>query len=351
MKNCLNCHTPLEETDHYCPKCGQKDQRTIVPLAVIIGDNFANIFNLDSRFFKTVGKLFIPGALTLEWFQGRRVQYFSPFRVQLISLLILLAYVNLVYPDFTNIGDVFNSREAHHHIAIDSLKVRYQEKRSEMNLAFPDIAPEEMARLKDSILDGGVDSIGIDMHFTIFKDFTFRVGNGEDSAKTDIAVADIVYKPLDEIGSDMADSTEWLNITLMRQFVKLLRSPTDFLAALISNVVWMVIFMLPMVALLLLLLYWRQGYFFVQHLVFLYHVSSFQVIALTLGIMISTVTSEISIGISILAGLIYHFIAYKRVYKDSLFKGLVKYSLFGFWEMLVAFMALLVYLLVSMATF
>lgn len=350
-KECLNCHSKMEGSDSFCPKCGQKDQQHIVPLMVLIGDGFANIFNLDSRIFRTIGNLFIPGKLTLEWYKGKRVDYFSPFRILLITLLILLAYVNLIYPDFTNIGDVFSSQDTHHHIAVDSLQNLYEQREQELATAFPDIPATEMRRLKDSILPGGLDHINVDMHFTMFDEYTFRIGKGEDPANTEIPVKDIVYRPLEEIGSDLQDTTSWLNITFLRQIIKLLRSPSDFAAATISNLVWMVILMLPIVGLVLLPLYWRRGYYYVQHLVFLYHVSSFQVIAFTFGLILSTWFGALAIPISIVAGLIYHFLAFRKVYHDKWLGSLLKYTVFSIWEILIVMVAFLVYVLVTMVIF
>lgn len=352
-ESCLNCHQELREGEKFCSHCGQKKQKTILPIKDLLGDSLANVFNFDSRFFRTLAKLAVPGALTREWQDGRRVRYYSPFRIQLVSLIIMLAYLNLVYEDFTKIGDVFNSRATHHQLAVDSLNRRFSQIEPGLLRAFPELQQERMTAFKDSLLNRRKDTAWYNMNFQIMPSLKIHIGDKKDSSSVpNIPVEDIVYAPIEDIGKNLSDSSAgtWGRM-LVRQFVKLLRSPSDFVSASVSNILWMVIFMMPVVALSLLLMYWRRGYYFIQHLVFLYHVSSFQVLALTIGLLGSQWLGATAITLGVAVGLLYHFAAHWRVYPGGFLQKIVKYSLFTTWEYVIACLAVVIYLLVSVALF
>ena len=58
---CLNCDTPLPENAVFCPQCGQKDRDTRVSFPKIVKEAVVALLNLDSRLFRTLGNLLIPG--------------------------------------------------------------------------------------------------------------------------------------------------------------------------------------------------------------------------------------------------------------------------------------------------
>jgi Protein of unknown function (DUF3667) len=86
---CPNCGKLIE--DLYCTHCGEKIlTEKDRALGVLLSEATENLFNFDSKLFRTLGYLIIkPGFLTLEYWKGRRIRYLKPFQ-----LLILL---NLFY--------------------------------------------------------------------------------------------------------------------------------------------------------------------------------------------------------------------------------------------------------------
>lgn len=351
-KDCHNCHYQLEGTEKFCPECGQEVKPLHLSLWALINDVIGDTFNLDSRLFRTIYKLFIPGALTLAYFEGKRKRYFSPFRVLLISVIIALAYINFFYADSIHMNTPLNDETSHFAVAVDSLDDRFDLEKEDIFAAFPELDTTEVYRLKDSIL-----------HPDEVKDFSigslnifgleFQIGDslGTDSTgRVYIPMRDLLYTPLSELGKSYEES-DWLPTTVARQVVKMFRNPSAYTASILSNLVWMIIFMLPMIALILMLLYMRKDYYFVQHMTFLYHISAFHVVTIVLAMILSIPFSNyVYLGALVLTQL-YHFLAFSRVYKDRGFRKVLKFITYSIWSTLVISIALLIYFLITFAIF
>ena len=84
---CLNCGTRLR--GQYCGTCGQRSQSRLIRLWELIADAFGDLFELDSRLWRTLIPLVIrPGKLTRDYLKGRRARYMPPFRMYLVLSLV-----------------------------------------------------------------------------------------------------------------------------------------------------------------------------------------------------------------------------------------------------------------------
>ena len=90
MPECLNCGAHLR--GQYCGQCGQRASSRLISLWELVRDAFGDLFELDSRLWKTIAPLLVrPGLLTADYLQGRRARYMPPFRMYLVlSLLFFL---------------------------------------------------------------------------------------------------------------------------------------------------------------------------------------------------------------------------------------------------------------------
>ncbi len=94
-KTCLNCGSTTVEK--YCANCGQKAQATKQPLRVFLTDAVETLFNIDSRWFKTVRDLFLrPGKVTSDYIEGKRASYLPPLRIYLSISIVYFLLVQLV---------------------------------------------------------------------------------------------------------------------------------------------------------------------------------------------------------------------------------------------------------------
>lgn len=86
--DCPNCSAVLN--GRYCSECGQRNVALNPPFRTLLHDLLEDVLNVDGRILQTTRLLLSrPGALSLEYFAGRRARYLSPIR---IYLLFSLAY-------------------------------------------------------------------------------------------------------------------------------------------------------------------------------------------------------------------------------------------------------------------
>lgn len=87
--HCQNCGEAL--SGPYCAACGQKDEPQVPTLGHLAHEALHEVSHLDGRFLGTLRLLLRPGALTLEFLQGRRARWFPPFRLYLLVSLLFFA--------------------------------------------------------------------------------------------------------------------------------------------------------------------------------------------------------------------------------------------------------------------
>lgn len=86
LKYCTNCEVELDQTENFCPSCGQKNLDRKVHFWVFIGDFIRDEFNLDNRFFRSFKQLILkPGFLTVAFMEGKRRSYLRPSQMFLIA--------------------------------------------------------------------------------------------------------------------------------------------------------------------------------------------------------------------------------------------------------------------------
>ena len=87
--HCGNCGAPLY--GKYCYACGQPIQGLVRHFGSIMSDIADSVLNVDERLFRTIGPLYLrPGKLTLDYFEGKRARYVTPFR--LVFFLAIIAF-------------------------------------------------------------------------------------------------------------------------------------------------------------------------------------------------------------------------------------------------------------------
>lgn len=85
---CANCHTPLQ--GEYCHHCGQHAHNPLKSFAHAVEDVFESFWHLDGRIFRTLRELWIPGRIAANYLAGQRVRYLPPLR--LFVILSLFAF-------------------------------------------------------------------------------------------------------------------------------------------------------------------------------------------------------------------------------------------------------------------
>lgn len=89
-KACVNCGTPLK--GRICHNCGQKDHQKRWMLKDLLNQFFQQLTDLEKGFLFTIRMMFVsPGVLIRDYWKGKTVNYYNPFRYVLIWTALNLA--------------------------------------------------------------------------------------------------------------------------------------------------------------------------------------------------------------------------------------------------------------------
>jgi hypothetical protein len=240
--HCLNCQTLL--TGPYCANCGQRD----LPRRQNIGDliiNFISSFwSFESKFFKTFGTLLLrPGRIVLEYNQGKRESYYHPARMYVFLSFVFFLLLALTPEEegltFTDDGKELTPQETK--ALLDSLdKMPGSTDEPTTVAAYDSLQNTLPVSERDSRLE----------QFFVRKLLTLREREGGNEGK------------------------------LWQTFGK----------GVLENIPRMIFFLLPVVALLLKVLYWRRDFYYSEHLVFTVFYYDFMYLLGSLSLLFSMVS-------------------------------------------------------------
>jgi|GEM_PF-6320099 len=153
---CQNCDFENESTFQFCPNCGQKNTNGRVTFSALWSEFKDAALNVDSRTWRTLKNLFVPGKLTTEYFAGKHRQYVHPLRVLIVTSIVAIIAMN--FQDF-------DSATNNNHDVKERITQNYERQRlfriindiaKNTNASFP---TEETAIVTDSIVELFRDSI------------------------------------------------------------------------------------------------------------------------------------------------------------------------------------------------
>ena len=92
---CHNCGIRMGGA--FCANCGQKAQALDPSLGHFLHDLTHELLHVDGKIFKSVWTLLArPGALTRDYFEGRRARWISPIRLYLVFSVAYFGFAALV---------------------------------------------------------------------------------------------------------------------------------------------------------------------------------------------------------------------------------------------------------------
>ncbi len=347
--SCLNCGAPL--AGQYCAQCGQRATSRFISLWGLLRDAFGDLFELDSRLWRTVTPLLIrPGLLTKEYLQGRRARYMPPFRMYLVLSLVffIVAFIDpqdklaVFYEPATETAEVLSppgiSEEE-----VEERRRAIQELIDE-GVLDPEWVPPEYREQADTPDEGASpDETSTDED---------SVEDSKDEEDNDVVVTldDDGFMgscTLDEF--DMGDSPEWLKRRMTPERLKNACEQikatgwTGFSDAILDNIPAGLIILLPIIALILKMLYPLSRRYYVEHLLFFVHFHSFFFLILSLQILLSRLGAWIGFAETLFTVVIvaasfyipvYLFVAMRQVYGQGRFVTLLKYIWLVFWYLM-----------------
>jgi len=347
--SCLNCGAPL--AGQYCGQCGQRSTTRFISLWGLLSDAFGDLFELDSRLWRTVVPLLIrPGLLTKEYLQGRRARYMPPFRMYLVLSLVFF------------IVAFFDPQ--------DKLAVFYEPAPETAEILSPpgmsrdemNEAREEGRRAIQELIDEGVlDPAFVPPEYREQTDTPDAASTDEDAVQDEGAEEEedhdvtVTFDDDGFMGSctlgefDMGDSPEWLKRRMTAERLKNTCEQikaagwNGFRNAILDNIPAGLIILLPFIALILKMLYPLSRRYYVEHLLFFVHFHSFFFLILSLQILLARIGAWIGFAETLFTIIIvaasfyipvYLFVGMRTVYGQGRFVTMLKYIWLLFWYLL-----------------
>lgn len=338
---CPNCACTLQSTDKYCYQCGQKQSTKKRSLSQLFQEFIDNVLNIDARIWKTFLAIFIPGKLTKQYFLGRHKSYSNPIRFFLVTSIILFSIASFKGVDFLKLeivdSDIWKKterslyfKEFHGlldsvttvlktendspltHLALDSLKARMP-------------YPEKLDSIEANI---NVNFAGMKLNPT-----------------------DIIELEEEELLKRYQPESYGQRL-FIKQFVRVIKKSGNFANFIWSNFPLMLLFMMPALAFLMKVLYIRKGHYFVEHLVFSFHVHAF--LFLLLGFVQLFNFEGLPDWVKklfVFLFAVYLCASLYRYYGQGVAKTFVKFIILSFGYMLLLFFSCLITFFISAMVF
>jgi hypothetical protein len=316
--HCEDCGAELH--GRYCSKCGQVAVDYHRSFRHVIAEVAESFLNWDSKFTKTIGLLVIrPGWLTNQFIAGRRTRYLHPLRLYLLVSILFFLCVRLA-PIETKPQIKANLT------AKDRAKV--EEAMKDPNI--PAAVREQVLKgLAKSAKSSAAKQAGPAMPAEVPSPSPAPVVRGHSKLLDDGSRPSWLKQRIKEKVGPHGDNVQLLGKTLR------------------DNISTMMLFCIPLFALVLKILYFRQRRFYIEHLVYALHIHSFFYIALLLTVFSAIAAKHWApaletplLWIFWLAIVAQVFLSIRQVYRQGWSMTIFKFFLGGFVYLFVLVVAL-----------
>jgi hypothetical protein len=255
----------------------------------LAGHYVEDFLSLDSRLLRSLVPLLMrPGALTREYLDGRRNSFIRPLRLYLLTSLIFFAAVRLNYDPSNNVKIV----------------------RGGEVVGLGELSADEREELKGVARDAILRADG--------------AGAAPDSSVTDPADSNGVELELFRVPWWPA-LNRWLEQRESRlESMDVDELTTLFFGEIVRQAPKAIFILLPAVALVLKLLYFRRSRFYMEHFIFALHWHSFLFLLFTLNVFLPWAWLRATI---LLSSPIYLLFALRRYYEQGWIRTVLKHQL------------------------
>lgn len=347
---CRNCQQPLPPAAKFCPQCGQKNTDGRLTFGELMGQFFDHLLNLDARIFRTLKDLVFPGKLTVEYFRGRHIRYYHPVRLFIVAGAVFIAVISVVINEneISRVNAAWENQKARH-IRHEEL-LRLDSLQETVDSAF---ARPSVSAAMDTLMErfhGGEDTFGEDSTAVIY-DIVFGIDSLDNpKLSKKVAIKDLMNLDEEAI-ADKYDIKGFKNRLVFMQYIRIQKSAGKLVFYLIGNALWMMLIMMPMLALVLKLLYFRRPYYYFEHLVFSFHTHTFVFLLFGLTLLIDKYAHTTISPFVFLVAPVYLVMAMKRFYGQGWIKTIVKFLIANLTYSIIFNLALLLTLVVSLILF
>ena len=351
--HCLNCGEEFDESFNYCSHCGQENNHNRVSFATLVIDFLNNYFSFDSKFSLSLLPFFFePGYLTKKFVEGKRASFVNPIRLYLVISLIFFFVFSMVSND----------------IIQDSVK-KFDETTGELS----DQLPDSSKVLLDEVLAGNLSNIESDSIYTLIPDqedstrnYTFSIQQPDSSNEflteenfgTYMRLRDNYDVSVDQLLDSLyTDSLSNFQYNLTKKLIRLDRAENQVvISQLLKNLPLMMIFILPIFAFVLKLIYMRRNQYYITHLILALHLHSFAYVVYGFAFVAAMYWLPDGAGgwavfISFILVSTHSYLSFLKVYQQGWFKTLIKFNFIGFVYFWLLILGLFAEIFFSVATY
>ncbi|MBK6931870.1 MAG: zinc ribbon domain-containing protein [Saprospirales bacterium] len=332
---CPNCHFPLAYRAKFCAQCGQKNEEGRMSVGALFRQVWFRVLHLESRSFRFMWLVLVPGFVTQEFFRGHRKRFPQPIRFFFILAFIFLFTLNHRYSlkgfqaEESKNGLVFRNASGNEGSGYDFYEkgkryAEFEKMRQEFDSLPAAYRTPVVQQAVDSLLKRTYGQAAADMAelWTIATDSADL--EAPDSISLNIGFKSIRLAALDAFRLDAPAIAEkygidnWLDQILLRQSMKTLQDPSALIKTYIGSLAWTLLALVGLMAAALTLLYWRQKRYYVEHFIFLLNEHSAMFLLLTLAIWVQAFFPLGKIWYALVAWLLISpFWAMRRFYGQS----------------------------------
>lgn len=344
-QNCRNCGHPLPEGAKYCPQCSQKNHDGRLRFREMAVEMVSTIFNLDNKIFRSFLALLVPGKLTVDYFEGKHVRYYHPLRLFLFTGVALISIATVRYQQgrpYQQMEEVAENMkmerfESRFNARLDSVRLAYRKELTDPSaLQALDTFCYRSNVLRDSAREDS-------------STFNLRIID-ENQKSVTIATKDLMELPTDSLLNRYQVEGFWERMVVARA-MRMMKGTNQFLISMLGNAIWMMLVMMPLLALFLKMLYRRKPYYYYEHLVFSLHVHAAAFGLFFLLLSLGKYQTPWLNAIAMIIAFLYPFFAMWRVYQQGFFKTLLKYFLLCIAYFLLGMVSFIVLAMVSFVLF
>jgi hypothetical protein len=373
LSHCENCGTQL--SGHWCAQCGQPAIDYRRSFRHVIVDLLESFLNWDSKFLGSIALLVTrPWRLTNAFLSGQRVRYLHPARLYLLAsiLFFFAATYGIKSAHFQPINLSPEDRsEIRNELEHENVPPEVRAK-IEQALGGNPVAPEKRAALEGQLQNQELPKEARDA-------IQEHLDHGDlppnPRAKIEEAMKDLppearakveqslkkasdrhtIFEP--DKGDKPTDLGNWLQKRAREKFGEHGTNIQLFLVTLMSNLPYMMLACIPLFAFVLKMLYIRRRVFYIDHLVYAFHIHSFAYLMIMVNVLLTIFLSRTIPGafagwIIALLWIIFAvqvFMSIRRVYRQGWFFSTFKFFVGGFVYLIVLCVALAATFLITIA--
>ena len=352
---CLNCQLPLEKSDHFCPNCGQQNSIKKLNFSDFFTEFFSGLFAYDSRFQRTLRVMLLrPGKISKDYINGKRMRYANPFRFYLSASIIffLIAGISNKFEGVNFAGQTENFQEQVNQIRKDSLL------RAELNEI-------EALRKNNVKIDTLISKIATRKDEDSYKEVYVSEKNLDTmnfmkKTATKLQTFYRYYKETRQTSPEEAlivleySNTGWNKFIYEKamKFDLFYNNPKLFVDYFVNKLPFVMVFYLPVFAVFIWLLYIRQPFNYMEHLIFAFHVQTTLFILYIIGYTIDYFLK--TDWVFFMANTLFVFYLYKSMrnfYEQGRVKTILKFILLNIIFFTLASIATIIAILISFSIF